>query len=463
MYPLESLGMMILSAVLKQEGHQCENIEIESVPDLEESIRARDPQLLAFSSTTGLHTIYVDLAVKLKKVFPKIPFIMGGPHPSFMPDVIHHPGLDIICQGEGEIALLELANAMEAGKDYRHIKNLWVKMNGEVTKNDLRPFLNSKELDALPFPDRDLMAVHAQVYKNGTNSFMSGRGCPYKCSYCFNDRAQAMADGRYTRKLSIDRVLAEIKDTISHCGTRFVSFQDDVLIMNKRWFKEFAPRYKEEIGLPYVCHITIDLVDEEIARLLAESNCSYACYGLENGNEDFRHKMLNKHNSNEEVITGSKHLKNYGVKIITQNMIGFPEETPAITLDTARLNVDAQTDIVNFYFFTPYPGTWAGDYCKDKGLLSAAFEEFPVSLYDMPPLDSPHAEDFKELSQLVYLAMDYPFLLPFMRFVYTRMKRGSWSREKATQVLFALHRNIRNWPYFKSWKSTIPRGIETLA
>lgn len=454
--------MMTLSALLKREGHQCENVEIESSPDLIETIRTHDPQLLAFSSTTGLHTIYVDLAVKLKQVFPGIPIIMGGPHPTFMPDVIHHPGLDIICQGEGEQALLELVGALEAGKDYRHIRNLWVKMNGEITRNELRPFLTSEELDALPFPDREMMTAHAQVYKNGTNSVMSGRGCPNRCSYCFNERAREMADGRYTRKFSVDRVLAEIKDMAARCNTRFVSFQDDVFIMNKKWFREFAPRYRDEIGLPYVCHITIDLVDDETARLLAESHCTYACYGLENGNEEFRHAMLHKRNSNADVIAGSRHLKNHGVKIITQNMIGFPEETPSITLDTAQLNVDAQTDIVNFYFFTPYPGTWAGDYCKDKGLLSAAFEEFPVSLYDMPPLASPYVEDFKELSQLVYLGMDYPFLLPFMRFVYTRLERGSWTREKATQVFFALHKHMRHWPYFINWKSTIPRGIETL-
>ncbi|MBW7937908.1 MAG: B12-binding domain-containing radical SAM protein [Candidatus Omnitrophica bacterium] len=463
MYPMEKLGIMILSSLLKQEGHQCENIEPEAVPDLIEVVRQRDPQLIAFSSTTGLHTVYLELARNLKKAFPHIPTIMGGPHPTFMPHVIEHPAMDIICLGEGEMALLELANAMEAGRDYRDIRNLWVKQNGDITRNDLRPFLSGAELDALPFPDRELMAVHADVYKNGTNSVMSGRGCPYKCSYCFNERAQEMAGGRYTRKMSIDRVIAEIQDMIQRCGTRMVAFQDDVLIMNKRWFKEFAPRYRDEVGLPYVCHITIDLVDEEIAEALAISNCKYACYGLENGNEEFRHKMLNKKNSNEEVITGSHFLKQYGVKIITQNMIGFPEETPEITLDTARLNVEAMTDIANFYFFTPYPGTWAGDYCRDAGLLSAPFEDFPVSLHDMPPLDSPYASDFKELSQLIYLGMDYPSLLPLMRYVYTRLDRNSIVRKLAVKAFFALNKNIRSWPYFKNRPSTIPRGIENLA
>jgi radical SAM superfamily enzyme YgiQ (UPF0313 family) len=459
---MESLGMMIMSSVLKQAGHGCENIEIESVPDLEQAIREAEPQLLAFSTTTGLHRLYLEYADRLKKVFPKIPTIMGGPHPSFMPDVIEHPSLDMICQGEGEMALLELATALEAGKDHREIKNLWVKHNGSITRNDLRPFLKPAELDALPLPDRELMSVHKQVYLNGTSSVMTGRGCPYKCTYCFNERAQEMAEGRYVRKLSVERVIAELKDLIPRCKTRFVTFQDDVLIVNKKWFREFAPRYKEEIGLPYVCHITIDLVDKEVAELMAMSNCHWACYGLENGNEEFRNTMLNKKNSNEQVIRGARHLKEAGIRIITQNMIGFPDETPNISIDTAQLNVNALTDTVNIYYFSPYPGTWAGDYCRDKGLLVAPFEEFPVSLYDMPPLQSPHSKDFNELMQLLYLGMDYPFMIPVLRFVYTKMNPDSILRKYAVKLLFALHNNIRKWPYFNKWPSTIPQGIENL-
>ncbi|MCG3196514.1 MAG: B12-binding domain-containing radical SAM protein [Candidatus Omnitrophica bacterium] len=462
-YPVEPLGQMYLSAVLKKAGHEVVNLELEAIEDLETTIKKEAPGLIAYSATTGLHRVYLDATQAIKRFAPDIPTILGGPHPSFLPEVLETSELDIICKGEGEMAMLELADALQAGKDYSKILNLHVKKrNGEIVKNESRPYLTKEEMDALPFPDRDMMRSHPQIWRNGLNAVMTGRGCPYKCSYCFNETAQSAQSGRFVRKHGVERAIAEIKDFVAYCGTKSIIFEDDILVMNKRWFREFAPAYKKEVGLPYICHSIVDIIDEEVAELLAESGCSAVAFGLENGNEKFRAAMLHKFTTNEQIIRASRALKANGIEVISQNILGFPEETPDITLETAALNVAAGVDTANFYFFTPYPGTWAGDYAKQKGYLNLSYESFPVNFHEQPPVESPHKEDFQELVHLVYLGMDYPALLPFMNFVYTRMRRENPLRRIAVKGLFFLSGNIRKWPYFRNRPTILPQGLQNI-
>src|SRR5215813_5955006 len=105
----ESIGVANLSGVLKANGHETDLLLVSHTPDLIAAIRKYDPGLIAFSALTGVHHSLEKLAVFIKQHL-NIPIIVGGPHPTYSPEMVFGPGIDIICRGEGELAMLELAD-----------------------------------------------------------------------------------------------------------------------------------------------------------------------------------------------------------------------------------------------------------------------------------------------------------------------------------------------------------------
>src|SRR5438477_3012591 len=147
----ESIGIANLSGILKANGHEADLLLVSHTPDLIGAIKKYDPGLIAFSALTGVHHSIEKLAVRIKNELD-VPIIVGGPHPTYSPEMILNPGIDIICRGEGELAMLELADAMSAGTDVTGIRNLHIKTrNGTIHRNDMRPAV---PLDELPMPDR---------------------------------------------------------------------------------------------------------------------------------------------------------------------------------------------------------------------------------------------------------------------------------------------------------------------
>ena len=104
---LAPVGLCMVSAVARQEGHEVYLCEMNSENPLQRIVKLK-PDLIAYSSSTGEAKHYIALNQRIKKEFPEIFTIMGGPHPTFYPDMIHQTTLDAICIGEGEEAFLEL-------------------------------------------------------------------------------------------------------------------------------------------------------------------------------------------------------------------------------------------------------------------------------------------------------------------------------------------------------------------
>jgi len=111
----ESIGIANLSGILKANGHETDLLLVSHTPDLIGAITRYDPGLIAFSALTGVHHSLEQLAIQIKQHF-NIPIIVGGPHPTYSPDMIDRPGIDIICRGEGELAMLELRRCDGAGQ-----------------------------------------------------------------------------------------------------------------------------------------------------------------------------------------------------------------------------------------------------------------------------------------------------------------------------------------------------------
>jgi radical SAM superfamily enzyme YgiQ (UPF0313 family) len=434
----EPLGMMHISALLKQHGHACEALNLAGEEDPVTAVRQRDPQLLAFSAVTGPHKRLVRASREIKRELDVLS-IFGGPHPSYFPEVIEEDGVDIVCRGEGEYPMLELAEAMEAGKDFSGIPNLWVKRNGEIHRNPTRPFLH--DIDGLPWPDRELFNPFPELHVEDTRYFMGGRGCPYDCTFCFNHIAKQLAEGRYVRWRSVDDLVEELKAVKERYGMRFVNFQDDTFVLRIDWLEEFSARYRQEIGLPFLCHVRANLVDDRMSRLLADAGCVHVGMGVEAGNDDLRNTVLKKRITREQIVSACQSLKAHGITISTQNMFGLPFETIETVLDTIEINIACRPERTNLFFYVPYPRTELAQVAVDQGFFRTedldSLPEIFTTEFSSVNLDLQDARQIEQLAKLTRFCVHFPVFFPVIRALFRR-KGANWLKTAVSETLLFL-------------------------
>lgn len=369
-------GIAQLSSCLKQAGHKTSLIHMfEEINQDEyvELIRTHSPDLIAFSSISNLFPEIKKLARWTKKSFD-IPIVYGGQQPTLTPDECMNTGLfDFICRGEGEGALVELCNGLEKKEKVSEIKNLWVKSDGQIYKNPIRPLI--EDLDSLPTLDYELFNYESLVDATGFKRLviMAGRGCPYNCTYCCNHTFRALYPNkeRYVRFRSVDKVISEIQYGLSkYPFLEKVRFFDDTLTLRKSWFREFAKKYKEKIGLPYSTNDRVNQTNEEIVALLKDSGCYFVEYGIESGNEKIREQVMKRGTTEKQIVNAFNLCRKYGIKTSAFNIIGVPGETFSSALDTVKLNARANPDWSYITYFNPYVGTKLHELCVEKGLLA---------------------------------------------------------------------------------------------
>lgn len=398
-------GIGSLSAVLKHAGHTTSLVHITQPIGKEEfiqRIRREAPDLIGFSSTSHMFPLVKNFASWLAEEKIAIPTICGGIHPAIAPEeTIRIEGLDMICRGEGESPLLELCGKLERNEDVSTIQNLWIKRNGTVIKNPLRPLL--EDLDTLPVPDRSIFN-YQELYseREGRGSFLVGRGCPYNCTYCCNHLLRKIygSEGKPIRFRGVDSVIAEIKSILAaYPFIKTLIFDDDILFLNKGWSEKFAERYSKEVGLPFACNARANLVDRRMVELLRKAGCYHVKFGLESGNEHICNNVLNRQLTNAHIKTAFALCKEAGLLTESFNMVGIPTETPSAILDTIKLNAAVGVDTLQVTIYQPYPGTKLAELCHEQYSVEArdlASDFFSPSILKLNTLSSAQTLMFRD-------------------------------------------------------------------
>jgi anaerobic magnesium-protoporphyrin IX monomethyl ester cyclase len=410
------IGTAYLRTVLRKGGHECEVLIASIEKDLLKEIKIRKPDVLAFSVITGTQKWALDIAKRAKKV-TNCKVIFGGPHPTFFPKVINYPQVDYICIGEGEYPLLDLADRLQKNEPTDNIQNLWCKKGKRVIKNPVRCLIQN--LDELPFPERDLYDRYPLMKKYNSQVFITTRGCPYLCSFCFNHALKKIYDGkgRYVRRRSVKNVIEELKAVKEAQGLDHVYFQDDTFVLDKKWLLDFLKEYKREISIPFMCLARANLLDEQLVRALKAARCRMVAFGIETGNEELRNNLLKKSLYNKDIIRCAKLLKKYKIKFRTYNMLGLPDETLENAFETLQLNALIKTDYPWCSIFQPYAGTELGEYAIKRGYLSSDFNPDDVPLYYSKSI----MQNKKDINQIINLqrffivGVKFPFLIPLIK------------------------------------------------
>ncbi len=387
-------GIASLSAILKRAGQQTSLIQFTkeiTEGEFQEKIKALNPDLIGFSSTAHVFPFVRKYAEAVKKI-KNIPIVCGGVHPTICPEeVIADENIDIICRGEGDLAMVELCLRMENGQPIENIKNLWVKKEGNIFKNELRPLI--ADIDELPFPDRDIFNYAGlNLEKMGIGTFMFSRGCPYQCAFCCESNLRKLypTSQNYHRTRSPQLVVAEIKEvTKKYPLIKFIHFSDDLLFARLDWLKEFVPLYKKEVGLPFSSDMRVNLMTEEALSLLKKAGAHLLRAGVESGNDRILKEVLGKGITVEQVKKAFKTAKEKNIKIQAYNMIGLPGEGPKEILETIKLNAEIKADLSVVSIFYPYKGTRLYDVCIEKGYFKEESKIPPKNYYSYSVLSLP--------------------------------------------------------------------------
>lgn len=455
----ERTGIMYLSAVLKKAGHQAELIKTQglSFAEIVKKVKDYSPDVFGYSIMTGEHNYYLKLNSRLKKRF-KAFSVFGGSHPTFFPEMVRKEGVDAICIGEGEEAMVELAAKMEAGKPVDKIRNLWVKKGRRIIKNPLRPLI--EDLDSLPYPDRSIIyEADSEIGEYKTKTFYSGRGCPYPCTYCFNHKYNEIYKnkGKVVRFRSVDNFVNEFLEVRRKYPLEFAVIADDTFLLKPReWLEEFATKMRKT-KIHFWCTIRANLVDEWVIKLLKKSGCDCVWFGIECGNEKIRNDLLKRAMTDEQILKTCQLLKKYKIKTVAQNLIALPVKHPLkVDLETLDLNIKCKPDFAWSSILYPYPGTVLGNYAAKNGYFqSKSWDKVAVSNKVSSELifaDPQEKKKSERLHKLFGVIVAFPFLRRFTNFLI------SLPLDKFYQLIFFAWYGYNVRIKIETWKKT-PRDL----
>lgn len=396
---------MSLSASLKNAGHETSLVFFQNDPlnkdKIVKALKREAPDFIALSFMSGVKEHYIELAGYIKQHI-STPIVIGGPAATFDSDLCNFNDnpFDAVCIGEGDLSVVNFANKYNPSENSTPLHNFVVRSgNGGHSRGELFDLIDP--LDQLPFPDRKIIYDKDDFLRHSKiKMFMSGRGCPYQCTYCFNHKYNKMYKGKghIVRHKSVNYFLEEICHIKKDYPLEGIIFEDDIFIIDREWLAEFAEKYSVKIGLPYMCYIRPNLVTEEISKLLKMSGCYSVRVAIECGNEILRNKILRRNLSDEQILKSCQILHDAGLKVGTINILGLPTETIENMQETLNLNRACKPEHVSANLFMPLPGVDLTNYAIEKGLLDGNFTS---------PKSSHHP------SEMMYPADIKKFLSPF--------------------------------------------------
>ena len=354
----EPLGLMYLAASLREKKYDIRitNLAGHSLESWRGEIKESD--LYGIQLYTPTFKIGVDVARFIKSSFPGRPVICGGAHPSALPESEDLKIFDNIAVGEGEISIVNIADA------YRDNKKI-----PRIIRSDF-----IRDLDSLPLPAWDMvdmMKFHRKVDGERCFGIIGSRGCSFRCAFC----DQAIM-GNKVRFRSIGNIIYEIKEIINRYGVRHFEFFDDMFTVRKSRLIEFKEKTKA-LNIAYRCNGRTDVLEKDIYDLLKESGCKVVCFGIESGSQKILDRM-NKKNSIENNYKAIKIAQEAGLTVIGYFMIGFPGETIETINESMEFVKRSDLDQAQFYTFVPLPGCDVYKYPEKYGaeIISHDFSDY---------------------------------------------------------------------------------------
>jgi len=446
-YPIIPIAISLLSGILKQKGHQIDlfdvtfmlsersdhkarettrftqpvNVEaywgsglVVDIPaELRKKLQSFHPDLVAFSIVENNYGCARRLFEEVKETM-NVPVLVGGMFPTVVPDFfIHDPNVDLICLGEGEETIVEIAKRIDLGQDFLNIPNLVTKSVAGVSRGGMAPYYRWEPFvlqDWNIFDQRHIFKPFMGEMRQA-GYFELSRGCAHQCFYCNNLIMQELFKeaGRYVRQKPSELLVQEVACMKDAHDLNLICFNDEnFLQMNEERFKEFCRQYQTMVGLPFFMQTRADtLLKEDRVRTLKDIGCVTIGIGVEHGNETIRKKVLNKNTPNSIFEKAFQNCKKAGIRTTAYIMMGLPFETEENILETAAFCKKIEAESVAVSIFAPYYGTELRRVCVQNGFMDDRYyDEISInwhSILSMPQISKQRIEElYHQLHSLIF-------------------------------------------------------------
>ncbi len=399
-YPL-ALGLRYISACLKNAGHDVEmffmcskretaeaNFPPALVAELTE--RLRESHLIGMSLMTNTFQRASVLTRAIRASGLKTPIVWGGPHATTANDESLEVA-DIVCRGEGEQAALELASALEAGKDPTGISGLDFRRNGRTIHNPM-PRLH-EELDRFPFPDYDLSTHFVAMgdhFERAAPENMRGllqryriettRGCPFPCAFCTNAAMMRLYKGKgpWVRRRSTENIIQEIESVRARFPTiDAVNIVDDLFfIRGEAEMDEFCRAYEARVNLPLELDAFPNTITEAKVRSLARLPIALVSMGIQSGSPHTLKHIYNRSTPIDKIVRAMNTLADHKLRAEYHYLVNNPFESDENRIETLRFIASHHRGpaILRVFPLQFYPGTPLYDRARAEGVIGDRHE-----------------------------------------------------------------------------------------
>ncbi len=344
-----------------------------------QAVRELKPDLIAFSVMSPHWFPLEPYFAELKNLMPSVPVVVGGYQAMLSQEqTISNPNVDFICVGDGEYAMGNLVQFLRGSKD-GPVDGMWEKLD-DASIYESEPH-QIGDLAALPFPDYDVFQKDGGFDDVNSSIFgpkgklvlpvMTGRGCPYRCTYCCNTPVLEGWRNKKTflRKYDPEEMVSELIRLRDKYKVEYFEFWDELFLSNLKFVRAFFEIYKEKIGLPFAINSRVEVMSEEFCQTAAAAGCHTIWFGIESGDEKYRAEMLGRKMKNQQIIDAAENCKKAGINRLTFNIVGMPLETADNMRETLRLNQRIAPEFFFFFPYIPLRGTPLYEVAEKKGLL----------------------------------------------------------------------------------------------
>jgi radical SAM superfamily enzyme YgiQ (UPF0313 family) len=316
-----------------------------------------------------------DLTKYLKTNLKSIPVIWGGIHPTISPEMCLEYA-DYVCAGEGERAVLDLANAVNKNESIKTINNFYYMENARIKKNMLYPPIEN--LDEIPaydhipvnsfiqetngriIPmDKKIFRKYAR-YRGTSYSIMSSRGCPFSCTYCCNNFISRLYQTKKVRRRSTENIIIELEKTVNdNPEIEYINFQDDCfLACGDEYLKEFCKTYKEKIKKPFVVRAIPIYITRNKIEYLKDAGLAWISLGLQSGSDRVCNEIYKRKSLKADFLKAAGIIKDFDIAAFYDVILDNPFENEEDKLETIQTLIKTPKPFyTQFFSLSLYLGT----------------------------------------------------------------------------------------------------------
>lgn len=386
------LGILIMGAMLEQKGWDVRFFDERMDADAINRLTDFHPVMVGISAVTATILRASALAIQIKQALPETKIVLGGPHPTAMPqEVADMDSVDFVVAGEGEYTIIDLCDWFLSDTDHgalQKIDNLCYAVNGKVIQNKSRAFLSADELDRLPKPAYHLLNIE-EVFKKTTHGLfqkgrrilpvMFSRGCPSQCTFC------CRMMGYKIRYRNTEMIMSEIESLVKDYNLDEVWFEDDNFTANPKRAHEILDSLIERdlgIYIKFANGMRADGVDSKILEKMKKAGCYNLSFALESGSPRVL-KMMRKNLSLVKAKENINLAKSMGFLVGSNCIIGYPGETVDDVKESINFFMDLNLDSMALINLIPFPGTELRSICEKKGYLTGDAANWDNYIFDI--------------------------------------------------------------------------------